>query len=103
MLLHNPPPHPLNLVIPRLREGSGEWGSVPSPSLYSVIPAPRQESIPRRGAAHPEALEGSSGGATLANPSRPPPKSDTNPLTKAKHLYYIAHQARHPTPALIKE
>ena len=31
------------------------------------------------------------------------PKSDTNPLTKAKHLYYINPQARLPTSALIKE
>ncbi len=29
------------------------------------------------------------------------PKSDTNPLTKAKHLYYIAHQARQSTSSLI--
>ena len=28
---------------------------------------------------------------------------DTTPLTKAKHLYYIAHQARHPTSALIRK
>ena len=31
------------------------------------------------------------------------PKSDTNPLTKAKHLYYICTQARHPTPGLIRK
>ena len=31
------------------------------------------------------------------------PKSDTNPLTKAKHLYYIAHQARLPRSALIRK
>ena len=60
---------------------------------------PRRESILGEGQLILSTVEGSSGGwSRTANPSCPPPKSDTNPLTACVHVYYYPPRLARHTP-----
>ena len=72
-----------------------------NPSLLKAHP--RRAEIHPQGWGIPFALSEVEGSQERNGVVSPPPKSDTNPLTKAKHMYYIHPQARHLTSALIRK